>query len=140
MRCKSLDNFWTCPVAILSLENGGMEYARGCPHLRAFRRCGSLDSLNDLDYALSRRSINFRHTLDHSFRQLIKRLCRGRTLFAGERQRTSGITGLADFRVELHRAEQRNVKLAGGAFPSAFGEDIHFVSAMRAHEVAHVLD
>src|SRR5438128_10686020 len=96
--------------------------------------------LNDLDYALSRSSINFRHALDQTLRQLIKRLCCGRTLFAGERQRTSGITGLADFGVELHRAEQRNVKLAGGALASAFGEDIHFVSAMRAHEVAHVLD
>src|SRR5438477_11629194 len=119
---------------------GGMEYARGCPHLRAFRRCGSLDSLNDLDYALAGRSINFRHTLDHSFRQLIKRLCRGRTLFAGERQRTSGITGLADLGVELHRAEQRNATLTGAAFACAFGEAIHFASAMRAPEVAHVLD
>src|SRR5438105_7456300 len=140
MRCKSLDNFWTRPVAILSLENGRDGVRTRVPHLRAFRRCGSWILLNDLDYALSRSRINFRHALDQTSSQLVERLCRGRTLFAGKRQRTSGITGLADFGVELYRAEQRNVKLAGGALASAFGEDIHFVSAMRAHEVAHVLD
>src|SRR5207302_6894282 len=105
-----------------------------------YARVGSLDSLNDLDYALRRSSINFRHALDQTSSQLVERLCRGRTLFAGERQRTSGITGLADFGVELHGAEQRNAKLAGGALASAFGKDVDFVSAMRAHEVAHVLD
>src|SRR5438105_2662800 len=119
---------------------GGWSTRAGAPICPLSADVGPWILLNDLDYALSRSSIHLGNALDHSFRQLIKRLCRGRTLFAGERQRTSGITGLADFGVELHRAEQRNAKLAGGALASAFGENIDFVSAMRAHEVAHVLD
>ena len=85
MRCKSLDNFWTRPVAILSLENGRngvrtrVRTSSPLPQMWTLRTL-----LNDLDYALSRSSINFRHALDQSVRQLVKRFRCRRAFFAGQ--------------------------------------------------------
>src|SRR5579862_9538496 len=63
-----------------------------------------------------------------------------RRLVAFHHDRMTAIAGLADFGIELDTAEKGNPELLRGALAAALGEDVNLVLAMRADEIAHVLD
>jgi hypothetical protein len=50
------------------------------------------------------------------------------------------ITTLTDFPVERNLAQQRQVELAGQLLPATLPEDFLLLAAVRAHQIAHVLD
>src|ERR1700675_443669 len=52
----------------------------------------------------------------------------------------ASITCFAQFGIELNRPQESYAELLGGSFRSSTRKDIDFVIAMRANEVAHVLD
>ena len=60
--------------------------------------------------------------------------------FAFQDSRRAAVTRSANFRIQFHASQKRYVELFGRLLCSATREDINFVLAMRADEVAHVLD
>src|ERR1700757_5045223 len=112
------------------------------PHLALFARLGwgfSKHELLNLDHAFRRVRPNLVDPRNHFAREIIQSLgvwC----VLAFEHGRFAGIPRPAEFWIQLNGAQKRHAKLLGSPFRAAPREDIDFVIAMRAHEVAHVLD
>ena len=63
-----------------------------------------------------------------------------RAIWVRDHRRSAGIGFLADQQVERDLAEKVHAKLLGGASRAAVAEDLGAAAAVRADEVAHVLD
>src|SRR5439155_22996440 len=63
-----------------------------------------------------------------------------RTVRLAHHDRAAGIRGLADFHIERHLAEERHLQPFRLAPRSAMAEHVGASAAVRADEIAHVLD
>ena len=105
---------------------------------REFGDLGAMFLL-DLDYAFPGAGFDFIHPGDDLAGKLVERLgvCRA---FAFENGGFAAVSGFADVGIELDVPQERNLELLRCFLSPAAGENIDLVTAMRADEVAHVLD
>src|SRR5215469_1741855 len=95
--------------------------------------------LLDLDHALGRGRSDLFDTFYRSPRKIEERFGVSRAL-AFEHHRPALVPGLPDLGVKLDTTKKIDSKLTSRFLSTSPREDIDFVLAMRAHEVAHIFD
>ncbi len=100
--------------------------------------CKTIALLN-LDYALAGVGFDLIHPRDHLAGEVVERFA-GRGAFSGEHGGLAAVAGFADVGIELDFAQVGDSKLFRRLLRAAAGENIGLMIAVRANEVAHVLD
>ena len=135
--CVSQDK-GSCRVGVCSLAViPHLLTAAGVVHPRDSSFCET--DLVDAENAAAAAALQLFHARQNLARKSEKTLGIVR-LLAGQNHGMTGISALANRRIELDASEERHVELLRRALAAAGGEDIDLVIAVRADEVAHVLD
>src|SRR6266436_256879 len=95
--------------------------------------------LLDLDDAFRRAGSDLLNSLGNPPGELEQRLCM-RSGFPFQHRRSAFVPGLANFWIELNAAKEIHSELFRCLLCPAAREDVYLVMAVRAHEIAHVLD
>src|SRR5208337_686796 len=124
------------------LTTGGTEEHRGKPVIKtsansAFSAVQRFWALLNLNHALRATGFDLIHARRHIAGESEQRL-RMRRVLSLEHGRSAAVARFANLRIELDASEEGDAELLRRLFRAAAREDVDFVLAVRADEVAHV--